>query len=58
MAWVFFASNASLVVSASIGGWLAGKIGHKLVLIASVVLFAVFTRLTAMVSGGVCRELL
>jgi AAHS family 3-hydroxyphenylpropionic acid transporter len=50
MAWVFFASNAALVVSASVGGWLADKIGRKPVFIASVLLFAVFTLLTALVA--------
>lgn len=50
MAWVLFASNAALVLSASIGGWLADKIGRKPVLIAAVLLFALFTLLTAYVS--------
>jgi AAHS family 3-hydroxyphenylpropionic acid transporter len=40
------ASNVGLVLGASLGGWLADKLGRKPVLIASVVMFGLFTLLT------------
>jgi AAHS family 3-hydroxyphenylpropionic acid transporter len=51
LGWVFSISNIGLVVGASIGGWLADRLGRKPVLIGAVVTFGLFTFLTSL-SGG------
>jgi AAHS family 3-hydroxyphenylpropionic acid transporter len=47
MGWVFAISNIGLVVGASIGGWLADRLGRKPVLIGAVVTFGLLTFLTS-----------
>jgi len=47
MGWLFSISNIGLVLGASIGGWLADRIGRKPVFIASVIIFGVFTLATS-----------
>lgn len=47
MGWVFSAGILGLLPGAFLGGWLADRIGRKHVLIAAVVLFAVFSLATA-----------
>ena len=47
MGWLFSISNIGLVIGASIGGWLADRIGRKPVFIASVIIFGVFTLATS-----------
>lgn len=46
MGWIFAISNIGLVIGASIGGWLADRVGRKPVFIAAVLIFGVFTLLT------------
>src|SRR5690606_21272994 len=48
LGWVFSISNIGLVVGASLGGWLADRLGRKPVLIGSVMMFGLFTLLTAL----------
>jgi len=43
MKWVFAASNIGMVLGASVGGWLADRVGRKPVLMTSVAIFGVFT---------------
>jgi MFS transporter, AAHS family, 3-hydroxyphenylpropionic acid transporter len=50
LGWVFAIGNIGLVIGASIGGWLADRIGRKPVFIAAVLLFGVFTLATAISS--------
>jgi len=45
------ASNVGLVLGASLGGWLADKLGRKPVLIASVLMFGLFTLFTMYASA-------
>ncbi len=47
MSWVFSGSNLALVFGASVGGWLADKIGRKRVFMVAVALFGLFTLATA-----------
>lgn len=47
MGWVFSAGILGLLPGALAGGWLADRIGRKLVLIASVALFGIFSIATA-----------
>lgn len=49
MGWIFAISNIGLVIGASLGGWLADKVGRKPVFIAAVVSFGIFTLLTSLV---------
>jgi len=48
MSWVFSAGIFGLLPGAFAGGWLADRIGRKRVLMASVVLFGVFSLATAL----------
>jgi MFS transporter, AAHS family, 3-hydroxyphenylpropionic acid transporter len=43
MKWIFTASNIGMVLGASVGGWLADRVGRKPVLMTSVATFGVFT---------------
>jgi AAHS family 3-hydroxyphenylpropionic acid transporter len=47
MSWLFSISNIGLVFGASVGGWLADRVGRKPVFISSVLAFGVFTYATA-----------
>lgn len=47
MGWVFSISNIGLVLGASVGGWLADRVGRKPVFIGSVMLFGLFTFATS-----------
>ena len=47
LGWVFAIGNIGLVIGASVGGWLADRIGRKPVFVGAVLLFGVFTLATA-----------
>jgi MFS transporter, AAHS family, 3-hydroxyphenylpropionic acid transporter len=49
MGGVFAISNVGLVIGASLGGWLADRLGRKPVLIGAVATFGAFTLLTSLV---------
>lgn len=51
--WVFAFSNIGLVFGASIGGWLADRLGRKPVFTMAVLAFAVFTLATSLVQTPV-----
>ncbi|MEO8017393.1 MAG: MFS transporter, partial [Pseudomonadota bacterium] len=48
MGWLFSISNIGLVIGASMGGWLADRVGRKPVFIGAVATFGVFTLLTTL----------
>lgn len=48
MGWILTASNIGLVIGASLGGWIADKIGRKPLLVGSVIVFGVFTFVTTL----------
>src|SRR5213075_610685 len=50
LGWVFAIGNIGLVIGASVGGWLADRIGRKPVFVGAVLLFGVFTLATAVSS--------
>jgi len=50
LGWVFAIGNIGLVIGASLGGWLADRIGRKPVFVGAVLLFGVFTLATAVSS--------
>jgi AAHS family 3-hydroxyphenylpropionic acid transporter len=50
LGWVFAIGNIGLVIGASLGGWLADRIGRKPVFVGAVFLFGVFTLATAVSS--------
>ena len=50
LGWVFAIGNVGLVIGASVGGWLADRIGRKPVFVGAVLLFGVFTLATAVSS--------
>jgi AAHS family 3-hydroxyphenylpropionic acid transporter len=43
MLWVFAISNIGMVMGASVGGWLADRVGRKPVLLGAVAMFGAFT---------------
>ena len=47
LGWVFAMGNIGLVIGATVGGWLADRIGRKPVFVGAVLLFGVFTFATA-----------
>jgi AAHS family 3-hydroxyphenylpropionic acid transporter len=51
MGWIFAISNIGIVIGASIGGWLADRIGRKPVFMGAVTTFGIFTLGTAMAPG-------
>ena len=50
---IFSISNIGLVIGALGGGWLADRLGRRTVLVASVIVFGVFTLATLLVTGFV-----
>ena len=51
MGLIFSISNIGIVLGASLGGWLADRIGRKPVFIGAVSMFGVFTLATALAGG-------
>jgi MFS transporter, AAHS family, 3-hydroxyphenylpropionic acid transporter len=47
LGWAFAISNIGLVIGASLGGWLADRVGRKPVFIGAVLAFGLFTLLTS-----------
>ncbi len=50
LGWTFAIGNVGLVIGATMGGWLADRIGRKPVFVSAVFLFGLFTLLTAWAS--------
>jgi AAHS family 3-hydroxyphenylpropionic acid transporter len=48
MGWIFAVSNIGIVIGASLGGWLADRVGRKPVFMGAVSMFGVFTLATAL----------
>ena len=47
LGWIFAIGNFGLVLGASVGGWLADRLGRRPVFVGAVLLFGVFTFATA-----------
>ena len=52
LSWIFAANSLGLFVGATFGGWLADRIGRRLVMIASMFVFGFFSIVTGLVSSG------
>jgi AAHS family 3-hydroxyphenylpropionic acid transporter len=52
LSWVFAANSLGLFVGASIGGWLADRVGRRPIMIYSMFTFGFFSILTALVTSG------
>lgn len=49
---IFASSNVGLVIGATLGGWLADRVGRKPVFMGAVLIFGLFTLLTTIATGA------